>query len=128
MVLKTIAMVVGIIGGVYGLIAGLIGVAIFVPLLFVSTSTSIIYKVLPWLLALLLALAPPITGVVGAGIVRSKPLIGSGLMAAAGIVMIFILLTVASVGVLLPMLFFLIPPASLFLVGAILGVIGKFWS
>jgi hypothetical protein len=72
MVLRTVAMVLGIIGGVYGLIGGSIITA------FISSSSniSLIYKGI----ALLLALIPPITGVMGAAIVRNKPLLGSSLM------------------------------------------------
>jgi hypothetical protein len=102
MKLTTAAMVVGIIGGVYGLIAGFIGGAI---------SASVTGRGLVWLLAL----AAPIIGVVGAGIVKKKPLIGSALMAVGAVGMIF-----AN--------FFGIVPAALFLVGAILGAIGKFQS
>jgi hypothetical protein len=120
MVIRTLAMVAGIIGGVYGLIVGLLGAYIIAWFL---SSISLIYSGL----GLLLALAPPITGLVGAGIVRKQPLMGSGLMAVAG-VMIF-------AGSFLVGSFFgspssqvLVLPASLFLVGAILGVIGKFLS
>ena len=69
----------------------------------------------------------------GAGIVRSKPLKGSGLMAVAGIVLISVMFlsffVVSSSEVLgLPIELYLSPPAALFYVGAILGVIGKFLS
>jgi vacuolar-type H+-ATPase subunit I/STV1 len=120
MVIRTVAMVAGIIGGVYGLIVGLLGAYIIGWFL---SSTSLIYSGL----GLLLALAPPITGLVGAGIVRKEPLMGSGLMAVAGVM--------SFAGSFLAGSFFgppssqvLVLPASLFLVAAILGVIGKFLS
>ena len=114
MVLRTVAMVLGIIGGVYGLIGGSIITA------FISSSSniSLIYKGI----ALLLALIPPITGVMGAAIVRNKPLLGSSLMGGSGIVM-------GALGfIALPIGFPLVPPAAFFLVGAILGVSGKVQS
>ena len=128
MVLRTVAMVLGIIGGVYGLMVGLIGGGITAALLTSNTSltsktsltsnTSLIYSGI----ALLLALTPPIIGVVGAAIVRNKALLGSSLMGVSGIVM----------GVLgfitFPFGFALLPPAALFLTGAIVGAIGKFQS
>ncbi len=58
MVLRTVAMVLGIIGGVYGLIVGLIGGGITATALY--SDASLIYSGIP----LLLALAPPIIGVV----------------------------------------------------------------
>lgn len=115
MVIRTVAMVAGIIGGVYGLIVGLLGAYIIAWSL---GSIPLIYSGL----GLLLALAPPITGLVGAGIVRNEPLIGSGLMAVAGV----IIFSAIFLGPLSSQP--LILPASLFLVGAILGVIGKFLS
>lgn len=102
MKLTTAAMIVGIIGGVYGLIGGLIGGGI---------SAYLTGRAVVWLLAL----AAPIIGLVGAGLVKNKPLIGSGLMAIGGVGMIFANL-------------FGIVPAALFIVGAILGAIGKYQS
>lgn len=110
----TVAMVVGIIGGVSGLIIGFWGgiasllgiIGLFTgesdPATFVFTFSS------------LLVLAAPIAGLVGAGMVKRKPFIGSGLMAAGGIVMLF---TIIGIG-----------PAIFLLGGAIVGVIGKYQS
>jgi hypothetical protein len=117
MVLRTVAMVLGIIGGVYGLIMGLIGGGITAAFLSSSSNASLIYSAI----ALLLGLAPPIIGVVGAAIVRNKPLLGSSLMGVSSIVM-------GTLGFIFPLAFVLAPPAAFFLVGAILGAIGKFQS
>jgi hypothetical protein len=118
MVLRTVAMVLGIIGGVYGLMVGFIGGGITAAFLSSSSNASLIYSGI----ALLLALAPPIIGVVGAAIVRNKPLLGSSLMGVSSIVM-------GALGIItFPLGFALVPPAAFFLVGAILGVIGKFQS
>ncbi|HEY9666858.1 MAG TPA: hypothetical protein V6C91_08630, partial [Coleofasciculaceae cyanobacterium] len=81
MVLRTVAMVLGIIGGVYGLMVGLIGGGIVAALF---SNASLIYSGI----ALLLALIPPIIGVVGAAIVRNKALLGSSLMGISGIVLV----------------------------------------
>jgi hypothetical protein len=116
MVLRTVAMVLGIIGGVYGLMVGLIGGGITAALL--SSNASLIYSGI----ALLLALAPPIIGVVGAALVRNKPLLGSSLMGVSSIVM-------GALGIItFPLGSALVPPAALFLAGAIVGAIGKFQS
>jgi hypothetical protein len=115
MVLKTVAMVLGIIGGVYGLITGLIGGGIVATLL---SNASLSYSGI----ALLLALVPPIIGLVGAAIVRNKTLLGSTLMGISGIVL------AALVIITFPLGFIFVLPAALFLAGAIVGVIGKFQS
>jgi len=121
MVLRTVAMVLGIIGGVYGLMVGLIGGGgITAAFLSSSSSTSLLYSGIA--LLIVLALAAPIIGVMGAAIVRNKPLLGSNLMGGSGIVM-------GALGLIIfPLSFPLVPPAAFFLVGAILGVIGKFQS
>ncbi|MGB3296393.1 MAG: hypothetical protein WBB01_25690 [Phormidesmis sp.] len=101
---RTVAMVIGIIGGFYGLIVGLLGGFIA---LTASGLAGTLYG--------LLTLAAPIVGLVGAGTVVKKPLLGSGLMAIGGVgVFLFPI-----VGIV---------PAFFFLVGAILGVIGKYQS
>jgi hypothetical protein len=123
MVLRTAAMVVGIIAGTNGLIVGLFG-------LLVGLSGAYIVSGI----ALLFVITPSIVGVVGAGIVRSKPLKGSGLMAAASIVLISAMFAFIHSGgntrqyFPFPLEFFLFSPAALFYVGAILAVIGKFLS
>ena len=108
MTIRTVAMVVGVIGGFYGLIAGFFG-GIFTALA-ISNSSG-----LAGILYLLLAVAAPILGLVGAGMVTKKPLFGSSLMAVGG------------VGMLLVHLFGIVP-ALFFLAGALLGVIGKYQS
>jgi hypothetical protein len=119
MVLRTVAMVLGIIGGVYGLMMGLIGGGITAALLYSSNNASVILIYSG--IALLLGLAPPIIGVVGAAIVRNRPLLGSSLMGVSSILM-------GALGFMFPLGFVLAPPVVFFLVGAILGVIGKFQS
>lgn len=115
MVLRTVAMVLGIIGGVCGL---MVGGGITVAFLPSPSNTSLIYSGI----FLLLALAPPIVGVVGATIVRNKPLLGSSLMGGSGIAMGALGFISFPLGI--PFTF----PASFFLVGAILGASGKFQS
>ncbi len=115
MVLRTVAMVLGIIGGVYGLMVGLIGGGIVAALV---SNASLSYSGI----ALLLALVPPIIGVVGAAIVRNKALLGSSLMGVSGIVLAAVVIITFPFGVAL------VPPAALFIAGAIVGAIGKFQS
>ncbi|MGF1479048.1 MAG: hypothetical protein ACFB4I_06105 [Cyanophyceae cyanobacterium] len=106
--IKTVAMAVGIIGGFYGLIAGFVGGTIGALVLSEASGFGgILYG--------LLALAAPIVGLVGAGMVNKKPLFGSSLMAIGGIGMFLVHI-------------FGIFPALFFLAGAILGVIGKYQS
>ncbi len=73
MVLKTVAMVMGVVAGTLSLIVGLRGYFLFNSL--VAT----------------FVLASAIAGIVGAGIVISQPLKGSILMAVAGIVIICVM-------------------------------------
>ena len=107
--IKAVAMAVGIIGGFYGLIVGFFGGIIggAIALSDASGLRGILYG--------LLALAAPIVGLVGAGMVNKKPLFGSSLMAIGGIGM----LLVPILGIF---------PALFFLAGAIIGVIGKYQS
>jgi hypothetical protein len=115
MVLKTVAMVLGIIGGVYGLMTGLIGGGIVAALL---SNASLSYSGI----ALFFALVPPIVGIVGAAIVRKKTLLGSTLMGISGIVLVALVIITFHLG------FIFIFPTALFIAGAIVGVIGKYQS
>lgn len=75
-----------------------------------------------------MVIAPPIIGTMGAGFVRNKPLVGGSLMAIGGIVMILLGVTALSrFGTLTaPFGFASVPPASFFIIGAVLGVMGRF--
>ena len=88
MFLKTVAMVLGIIGGVSSLMAGFFLVVLSTAIL-LSSDTALIYKITYSGLIVLLAIAPPIIGVVGAAIVRNKPVLGSSLMALSGVAIVF---------------------------------------
>jgi hypothetical protein len=110
MVLKTVAMVLGIIGGVYGLIGGI--VATLLSSAFLNHSGVVLF----------LALVLSIVGIVGAAIVRNKTLLGSTLMGISSIVLAALFI------ITFPSGFTLIFSAALFLTGAIVGVIGKFQS
>ncbi len=117
MVLRTIAMAMGIIAGTLELAIGLFSY-------FLDTDG----------LAILLMLVSAITGVMGAVRVRNKPLKGSIWMASAGIVLILALFLSTNKNSVLMMPpsslytlnyrlrpFYLSPLAALFIVGAILG-------
>lgn len=106
---KTVAMVVGIIGGVYAIIPAILAGTLFGAA--IANSSGFL-----GLLYGLLTVAAPITGLVGAGIVRKKPLIGSSLMALGG------------VGMIVFTNVFGLLQSAFFFVGAILGLIGKFQS
>lgn len=81
-------MVLGIIGGVSSLMAGFFLVVLGTAIL-LSSETALIYKITYSGLIVLLAIAPPIISVIGAGIVRNKPLLGSSLMALGSVAIIF---------------------------------------
>lgn len=110
----TIAMIVGIIGGVYGFYLSLFGGIVSlagISSLFTGEGDA---ATLALTFSSLLVLSAPIIGLVGAGMMTRKPFIGSGLMAVSCIIMF---LTVIG-----------IPPAIFLLMGAVLGVIGKYQS
>ena len=110
----TVAMVVGIIGGVYGFYLSLFGGIVSlagISSLFAGKGDA---AILTLTFSSLLVLVAPIIGLVGAGVVTRKPFTGSGLMAISSIIMFF-----SVIG---------IPPAIFLLMGAILGVIGKYQS
>lgn len=107
-------MVMGIIGGVYALMVGLIGANRIVADLSSNSYSSVIYGSM----GLLLVLAPPIIGLVGAAIVRNQARIGSSLMGVSGIIMVVLT-------IIFPRGYILVPSATLFVAGTIVGAIGK---
>lgn len=107
---RKVAMVVGIIGGVYAILPAILTGTLIGAAIAVSSSGFL------GLLYGLLTVAAPIAGLVGAGIVRKKPLIGSSLMALGGVGMIVFTNVFG---------FF---QSAFFFVGAILGIIGKYQS
>lgn len=102
MVLRIVAMVMGVVAGTLGLIQGL----------------SDLFRLS---LVATFVIASAIAGVVGAGIVGSQPLKGSVLMAVAGIALLCVMFLAYNNGFGSQIRGDLISPAALFLVAAILG-------
>ena len=100
---------VGIIGGSVGLIA-VLHEGFIAP-----TASDTLYG--------LVVLVAPIVGLAGAGAVAIEPLLGSGLMAVSGVGGF---LALGELGVHMPI--DSIVSAFILLVGAVLGIIGKFQS
>jgi len=104
--MKTGALVLGIIGGLVALLYGFVGYGLGSMAGAGGAEEAGLVK--------LISIALPIAALVGAGMVKPKPLIGSGLMAAAAIVFVL----------LLGFNFFTLIPVVLLGLGALLGFLG----
>jgi len=104
--MKTGALVLGIIGGLIALIYGLFGYGIGSLGSAVGTAGSGMVK--------FLSLALPIAALIGAGMVKAKPVIGAALMAIGAIGFVLIL----------GFNFFSLIPVVLLGLGALLGFLG----
>ncbi len=115
MILKLVARFLGIVAGIIGIINGILILKKIYQLKVLLQFAN------PWAIVIILfgAIGIPLIGIMGAALVKSKPLWGSSMMAVIGI---FLLSSLFTENISPPYVL----ASGLFLVGAVLGIVSSF--